>query len=274
MSGSQHRSQDSWAGGPAEAQVLSACSIRSCHALQVNITNTLKHMATVVEASSKHVSLQDTNAGHQALPIATAHSINLNHLPDPTLLSRNSSAPRLDSQAAMRAFLLRCGGHDWAILTGVGTIWSVLQQGYLLAASCCPGLQIFAMLKLSRSSSWESRRHAAKCKTCLQGTAYAVGKALLPHVLDCHVVSPTQTFPSSFHLQCTCRHSSSRLLVRAPEELNWLHSPVYYVYVCVQVAGEDSCPLSFQWVRCQSVRCQWVHWQMVHCQGVRFQWVH
>eukprot|EP00892_Ulva_mutabilis_P000184 jgi/Ulvmu1/10166/UM006_0121.1 len=121
--------------GPDVAEVLtytvngpdSADSLRG-PPMQVKVVSSTKHLAAVVEvyatAAVPDASIAtDSPAGitptASRTPAATAHSINLDQLPAPASL-RNASlkAISLDASVGERAFLIRGGDEDWAVLIG------------------------------------------------------------------------------------------------------------------------------------------------------------
>lgn len=106
----------------------SAARTHAC--MQVKITSSTKHLAMVVEvfpaAADASGSVIPSVASHTfdglaagtcATPAATAHSVNLDHLPAAADLG-GAPAVALDPTAAERAFVLRSGDEDWGIVIG------------------------------------------------------------------------------------------------------------------------------------------------------------
>lgn len=101
----------------------------AAHGLQVKVTSSTKHLATVVEvfamapdpsSSVASGATGATIAGICRTPTATAHSVNLEQLPAPAALRHAAlAAVALDAAAAERALVVRSGDEDWAVLIGV-----------------------------------------------------------------------------------------------------------------------------------------------------------
>jgi hypothetical protein len=85
--------------------------------VQVKLVSSLKHMATALEVHAGGTT--PSGQPRPPWPCATAHSITMEQLPHAGLVSFGSTAPTLDATAAKRAFIIRCGDADWAVLTGV-----------------------------------------------------------------------------------------------------------------------------------------------------------
>jgi hypothetical protein len=102
--------------------------------MQVKVTSTVKHLATVVEVFGPDPPARVD----MATACVTAHSINLAHLPHPGLLQQGSEAPAICAEQGMRAFLIRKADSDWAIITGVPQICCCCT--IVTGAACIPAL--------------------------------------------------------------------------------------------------------------------------------------
>lgn len=96
--------------------------------MQVKVTNTSRHLATAIEVFASQTtapgpgapdapahSISQPQPQPQRLPCVTANSLNLQQLPHRCHVALG---PSLEPARAQRAFLIRSGDADWAVLTG------------------------------------------------------------------------------------------------------------------------------------------------------------
>lgn len=144
--------------------------------VQVKVTSSTKHLAVVIEvfavAADPTGSMASGASGAISGavcrgPAATAHSANLDQLPAPEALSdRSLAAIALHAAAAERAFVIRCGDEDWAVVIGVparmhevsrrrfGRTCRLLPRPHAVAAAWCRHNTPETVLQLVGGSGW------------------------------------------------------------------------------------------------------------------------
>ena len=108
------------------------------------MTNTSRHLATVIEVFATQATTgaacnvpEATGGTSRPLPCVTAHSLNLQQLPHHMHVV--GRVPCLHPERAQRAFLIRSGGTDWAVLTGTHSVLYV-SRGPLRAICLSPSM--------------------------------------------------------------------------------------------------------------------------------------